>query len=186
MAMVGIDRWKRQMGLKANFVNAHETLQCTHCVMVVITMFQLHRTDTEGLDRFQITKKSFMSAMRWSNVCMKHFTIKSCRIYEHFLLLLRTTFRNIEGLHVSALLIFIWNNKTYKCVDKMPRTELYNVKLPISLLPQVCDMFLKYGLPLVVMPPPGVFYPTLFATDPISVDRLAYIMYRWALFISFV
>ncbi|KAM8732361.1 centromere protein I [Acanthopagrus schlegelii] len=43
----------------------------------------------------------------------------------------------------------------------------------------VCDMFLKYGLPLVVMPPPGVFYPTLFATDPISVDRLAYIMYRY-------
>lgn len=43
----------------------------------------------------------------------------------------------------------------------------------------VCDTFLKYGLPLVVMPPPGVFYPALFATDPVSVDRLAYIMYRY-------
>lgn len=43
----------------------------------------------------------------------------------------------------------------------------------------VCDMFLKYGLPLIVMPPPGVFYPALFATDPVSVDRLAYIMYRY-------
>ncbi|KAK7922501.1 hypothetical protein WMY93_009403 [Mugilogobius chulae] len=43
----------------------------------------------------------------------------------------------------------------------------------------VCDMFLKYGLPLVVMPPPGVFYPAFFATDPVSVDRLAYIMYRY-------
>ncbi|XP_076595248.1 centromere protein I isoform X1 [Chaetodon auriga] len=43
----------------------------------------------------------------------------------------------------------------------------------------VCDMFLKYGLPLVVMPPPGVFYPVLFATDPVNVDRLAYIMYRY-------
>lgn len=43
---------------------------------------------------------------------------------------------------------------------------------------QVCDMFLKYGLPLVVMPPVGVFYPALFATDPVSVDRLGYIMYR--------
>ncbi len=53
-----------------------------------------------------------------------------------------------------------------------------------SLLLQVCDTFLKYGLPLVVMPPPGVFYPALFATDPVSVDRLAYIMYRWGLFIS--
>ncbi|XP_034037881.1 centromere protein I isoform X2 [Thalassophryne amazonica] len=43
----------------------------------------------------------------------------------------------------------------------------------------VCDMFLVYGLPLVVMPPPAVFYPALFATDPVSVDRLAYIMYRY-------
>lgn len=43
----------------------------------------------------------------------------------------------------------------------------------------VCDTFLKYGLPLVVMPPPGVFYPALLATDPVSVDRLAYIMYRY-------
>ncbi|CAB1325350.1 unnamed protein product [Coregonus sp. 'balchen'] len=43
----------------------------------------------------------------------------------------------------------------------------------------VCDMFLKYGLPLVVMPPVGVFYPALFATDPVSVDRLGYIMYRY-------
>ncbi|XP_029020176.1 centromere protein I [Betta splendens] len=43
----------------------------------------------------------------------------------------------------------------------------------------VCDTFLKYGLPLVVVPPPGVFYPALMATDPVSVDRLAYIMHRY-------
>ncbi|XP_029964435.1 centromere protein I isoform X1 [Salarias fasciatus] len=43
----------------------------------------------------------------------------------------------------------------------------------------VCDTFLKYGLPLVVLPPPGVFYPALFATDPVSVDRLAHIMNRY-------
>ncbi|KAM6953156.1 centromere protein I [Aplochiton taeniatus] len=43
----------------------------------------------------------------------------------------------------------------------------------------VCDMFLKYGLPLVVMPPAGVFYPALLAIDPVSVDRLGYIMYRY-------
>ncbi|XP_071314602.1 centromere protein I isoform X2 [Trachinotus anak] len=43
----------------------------------------------------------------------------------------------------------------------------------------VCDTFLKYGLPLVVMPPPGVFYPALFSPDPVSVDRLAYIMHRY-------
>ncbi|XP_037531440.1 centromere protein I [Nematolebias whitei] len=43
----------------------------------------------------------------------------------------------------------------------------------------VCDTFLKFGLPLVIMPPPGVFYPAFFATDPVSVDRLAYIMHRY-------
>uniref|UniRef100_A0A3B5ME02 Centromere protein I n=1 Tax=Xiphophorus couchianus TaxID=32473 RepID=A0A3B5ME02_9TELE len=43
----------------------------------------------------------------------------------------------------------------------------------------VCDTFLKFGLPLVVMPPPGVFYPAFFAADPVSVDRLAFIMHRW-------
>ncbi|KAF0039913.1 hypothetical protein F2P81_008148 [Scophthalmus maximus] len=43
----------------------------------------------------------------------------------------------------------------------------------------VCDTFLRYGLPLVVMPPPAVFYPVLFSPDPVSVDRLAYIMYRY-------
>lgn len=40
-------------------------------------------------------------------------------------------------------------------------------------------MFLKYSLPLVIMPPAGVFYPALFATDSVSVDRLGYIMYRY-------
>lgn len=43
----------------------------------------------------------------------------------------------------------------------------------------VCDMFSKFGLPLVVLPPVGVFYPALFASDPVSVDRLAQIMYRY-------
>lgn len=43
----------------------------------------------------------------------------------------------------------------------------------------VCDTFLRYSLPLVVVPPPGVFYPALFAPDPVSVDRLAYIMHRY-------
>ncbi|KAK1804497.1 hypothetical protein P4O66_020499 [Electrophorus voltai] len=43
----------------------------------------------------------------------------------------------------------------------------------------VCDMFVKYGLPLVIMPPADVFYPALLATDSVSVDRLGYIMYRY-------
>ncbi|XP_030621329.1 centromere protein I [Chanos chanos] len=43
----------------------------------------------------------------------------------------------------------------------------------------VCDMFLKYSLPLFVMPPVGVFYPALFAVDSVTVDQLGYIMARY-------
>ncbi|XP_037118347.1 centromere protein I [Syngnathus acus] len=49
----------------------------------------------------------------------------------------------------------------------------------------VCDMFLKYGFPLIVIPPPGVFYPALLATDPVSVDRLAYVMHRYKVNLTF-
>ncbi|XP_056133332.1 centromere protein I [Lampris incognitus] len=73
----------------------------------------------------------------------------------HFVGRLATVGLQLEGCH-SLLLNFI-----------------------LDFYETVCDMFLKYGLPLVVMPPAGVFYPALFATDPISVDRLAYIMHRY-------
>ncbi|XP_030000546.1 centromere protein I [Sphaeramia orbicularis] len=73
----------------------------------------------------------------------------------HFVGRLATVGLQLEGCH-SLLLSFI-----------------------LDFYETVCDMFLKYGLPLVVMPPPGVFYPALFAADPVSVDRLAYIMYRY-------
>ncbi|KAJ8397992.1 hypothetical protein AAFF_G00433390 [Aldrovandia affinis] len=43
----------------------------------------------------------------------------------------------------------------------------------------VCGMYLKYDLPLVLMPPAGVFYPALLATNPVSVDRLCQIMHRY-------
>ncbi|XP_061691717.1 centromere protein I [Syngnathoides biaculeatus] len=43
----------------------------------------------------------------------------------------------------------------------------------------VCEIFLKYSLPVFLIPPPGVFYPALVATDPVSVDRLAFIMHRY-------
>ncbi|KAL2077360.1 hypothetical protein ACEWY4_026864 [Coilia grayii] len=43
----------------------------------------------------------------------------------------------------------------------------------------VSDMYLKYSLPLFVMLPPGVFYPALLAADPIAVDRLGRIMFKY-------
>ncbi|XP_064185384.1 centromere protein I [Anguilla rostrata] len=43
----------------------------------------------------------------------------------------------------------------------------------------VCDMYLKYNLPLVLMPPAGVFYPALLSTSPVSVDRLCHVMHKY-------
>nr|XP_008118420.1 PREDICTED: centromere protein I isoform X2 [Anolis carolinensis] len=43
----------------------------------------------------------------------------------------------------------------------------------------VCDVYQKYNLPLVIMPPAGVFYPALLSMDPVSIDRLCRIMYRY-------
>ncbi|XP_062856620.1 centromere protein I [Trichomycterus rosablanca] len=42
-----------------------------------------------------------------------------------------------------------------------------------------CDMLEKYNLALIILPPTGVFYPALLATDSVTVDRLGYIMYRY-------
>ncbi|XP_053130301.1 centromere protein I [Hemicordylus capensis] len=43
----------------------------------------------------------------------------------------------------------------------------------------VCDVYLKYNLPLVVMPPAGVFYPALLSMDSVTLDQLCHIMYRY-------
>ncbi|KAF5899913.1 centromere protein I, partial [Clarias magur] len=43
----------------------------------------------------------------------------------------------------------------------------------------VCDMLVKFDVPLVILPPAGVFYPALLAADSLTVDRLGYIMYRY-------
>ncbi|NXN97497.1 CENPI protein, partial [Rhinopomastus cyanomelas] len=49
----------------------------------------------------------------------------------------------------------------------------------LSFYETVCDMYLQYNLPLLIMPPPGVFYPALLTMDPVSLNRLCYIMYRY-------
>lgn len=106
----------------------------------------------------------------------------------HFVGRLATVGLQLEGCN-ALLLSFVLD--FYQTVSDSPHTaqQFFSCTsartclfLTWLLLPQVCDTFVKFGLPLVVMPPPGVFYPALLATDPVSVDRLAYIMYRWATF----
>ncbi|XP_023782742.1 centromere protein I isoform X1 [Cyanistes caeruleus] len=43
----------------------------------------------------------------------------------------------------------------------------------------VCDMYVKYNLPLLIMPPAGVFYPALLSMDSVNLNQLCYIMYRY-------
>ncbi|XP_010151846.1 PREDICTED: centromere protein I, partial [Eurypyga helias] len=43
----------------------------------------------------------------------------------------------------------------------------------------VCDMYLEYNLPLVIMPPAGVFYPALLSMDSVCFNQLCYLMYRY-------
>ncbi|XP_064569196.1 centromere protein I isoform X1 [Zonotrichia leucophrys gambelii] len=43
----------------------------------------------------------------------------------------------------------------------------------------VCDIYLKYNLPLLIMPPAGVFYPALLSMDSVNLNQLCYIMYRY-------
>ncbi|XP_061212712.1 centromere protein I isoform X2 [Neopsephotus bourkii] len=42
-----------------------------------------------------------------------------------------------------------------------------------------CDIYLKYNMPLLIMPPAGVFYPVLLGMDPVNLNQLCYIMYRY-------
>ncbi|XP_006026593.1 centromere protein I [Alligator sinensis] len=43
----------------------------------------------------------------------------------------------------------------------------------------VCDIYLKYNLPLLVLPPAGVFYPALLSMDSVILNQLCYIIYRY-------
>ncbi|NWY53767.1 CENPI protein, partial [Chionis minor] len=43
----------------------------------------------------------------------------------------------------------------------------------------VCDMYLRYNLPLLIMPPAGVFYHALLSMDSVNLNQLCYIMYRY-------
>ncbi|KAM3827731.1 centromere protein I [Vipera latastei] len=43
----------------------------------------------------------------------------------------------------------------------------------------VCDMFQKYKVPLLIIPPAGVFYPALLSLDSVTVDQLCHIMFRY-------
>ncbi|XP_067903601.1 centromere protein I isoform X2 [Heterodontus francisci] len=48
-----------------------------------------------------------------------------------------------------------------------------------SIYFKVSDMYLKYSLPLVFLPPAGIFYPALLSLESVNLNQLCYIMYRY-------
>ncbi|KAM3912404.1 centromere protein I [Leptodactylus fuscus] len=43
----------------------------------------------------------------------------------------------------------------------------------------VSDVYVRFYLPLIVLPPPAVFYAALLCTDSVNLNQLCYIMYRY-------
>ncbi|KFU98850.1 Centromere protein I, partial [Pterocles gutturalis] len=68
---------------------------------------------------------------------------------------------------ISTVALHLENNNTFL---------LYFI---LDFYETVCDMYLRYNLPLLIMPPAGVFYPALLSMDPVSLNQLCYIMYRY-------
>ncbi|XP_067903600.1 centromere protein I isoform X1 [Heterodontus francisci] len=60
--------------------------------------------------------------------------------------------------------------------------EAYNSLLLhfiLNFYETVSDMYLKYSLPLVFLPPAGIFYPALLSLESVNLNQLCYIMYRY-------
>ncbi|XP_074003823.1 centromere protein I [Numenius arquata] len=68
---------------------------------------------------------------------------------------------------ISTVALHLENNHTFL---------LYFI---LDFYETVCDMYLRYNLPLLIMPPAGVFYPALLSMDSVSLNQLCYIMYRY-------
>ncbi|XP_056396574.1 centromere protein I isoform X2 [Hyla sarda] len=43
----------------------------------------------------------------------------------------------------------------------------------------VSDVYVRFDLPLIVLPPPAVFYAALLCTDSVNLNQLCYVMYRY-------
>ncbi|XP_069749211.1 centromere protein I isoform X2 [Narcine bancroftii] len=60
--------------------------------------------------------------------------------------------------------------------------ETYNSLLLhfiLNFYETISDMYLKYSLPMVVMPPDGIFYPALLSLESVSLNQLCHILYRY-------
>ncbi|NWS43489.1 CENPI protein, partial [Probosciger aterrimus] len=89
---------------------------------------------------------------------------------------LNTTFSGLVNT-VAELIHFVGMISTASlCLESNHTFLLYFI---LEFYETVCDMYLKYNMPLLIMPPAGVFYPVLLSMDPVNLNQLCYIMYRY-------
>ncbi|XP_010713315.1 centromere protein I [Meleagris gallopavo] len=78
---------------------------------------------------------------------------------------------------VAELINFVgWISTAALHLEKSHTFLLYFI---LDFYETVCDIYLKYKLPLLIMPPAGVFYPALLSMDSVNLNQLCYIMYRY-------
>ncbi|NWW42705.1 CENPI protein, partial [Pedionomus torquatus] len=89
---------------------------------------------------------------------------------------LNTTLSGLVNM-VAELIHFVgWISTVALRLENNPTFLLYFI---LDFYEIVCDMYLRYNLPLLILPPAGVFYPALLSMDSVSLDQLCYIMYRY-------
>ncbi|NXD86624.1 CENPI protein, partial [Halcyon senegalensis] len=89
---------------------------------------------------------------------------------------LNTTLSGLVNV-VSELIHFVGRISTVALhLENNPTFLLYFI---LNFYETVCDMYLRYSLPLLIMPPAGVFYPALLSMDSVNLNELCYIMYRY-------
>ncbi|NXG72161.1 CENPI protein, partial [Baryphthengus martii] len=89
---------------------------------------------------------------------------------------LNTTLSGLVNM-VAELIRFVgWISTVALRLENNPAFLMYFI---LNFYEIVCDMYLGYNLPLLIMPPAGVFYPALLSMDSVSLNQLCYIMYRY-------
>ncbi|NXL65143.1 CENPI protein, partial [Chordeiles acutipennis] len=89
---------------------------------------------------------------------------------------LNTTLSGLVNV-VAELIHFVgWISTVALHLENNSTLMLYFI---LDFYETVCDIYLKYNLPLLIMPPAGVFYPALLSMDSVSLNQLCYIMYRY-------
>ncbi|NXP75577.1 CENPI protein, partial [Ramphastos sulfuratus] len=89
---------------------------------------------------------------------------------------LNTTLSGLVNV-VAELVQFVGRISTVAlCLENNSSFLLHFI---LNFYETVCDMYLRYNLPLLILPPAGVFYPALLNMSPVSLNQLCYIMYRY-------